>query len=469
MTMKVWSIQSNDYGLTAEDIAMVQALYSRSPRSVQEHLEKVKNTGSGKFMDRYYVGYGHDSIGDCGPATVFVENVSLLAAKALQQSPLYNGQEASTRYLDFSQMGVETPFDLHPTVLNIQERQLELYQDVLAHVQDQLIVAATEDNPDPLTETHRKAIKARAFDVARGFLPAGVRTNLSIHMGLRALRDHLRVLSCAPLPEIRNVAGLVWDNCRETHPNSFDPVPVTQYPTWYGKLGDALYGQESPSGPLPALPRPAEFSMRFANPNILHTSAELDDRPRGRALLPAFARAASITMTYALDFGSYRDLQRHRRADHDLLAVRPLSPCHDWYMQHLSPALADRHHALAAEMRQWYEDWMQMGNGWSEQDTTLAMQYACVLGQQVYGAMQMGPGGSGVYCRTPIREDRPSHLAPLGPGAWDVCRESNRAEGAYGPQCRCRGGVAPGRTRYYGEVRCWKLLSRNASIRNPKG
>lgn len=39
-----------------EDRAMVQALYSRDPRSVTEHLEKVRRVGSGKFMAQYYVG-----------------------------------------------------------------------------------------------------------------------------------------------------------------------------------------------------------------------------------------------------------------------------------------------------------------------------------------------------------------------------------------------------------------------------
>jgi len=42
--------------LNPEDLAMLQALYSRSAESVDVHLEKVKSTGSGKFMEKYYVG-----------------------------------------------------------------------------------------------------------------------------------------------------------------------------------------------------------------------------------------------------------------------------------------------------------------------------------------------------------------------------------------------------------------------------
>jgi hypothetical protein len=75
-----------------QDVAMMQALYSRSSASVEEHVEKVRATGSGKFMEKFYVGYGHASIADCGSTTVFIEGVSMLVAKAVQDWPLYSGQ-----------------------------------------------------------------------------------------------------------------------------------------------------------------------------------------------------------------------------------------------------------------------------------------------------------------------------------------------------------------------------------------
>src|SRR5262245_27953558 len=94
--------------LTPEDVAMLQALYSRSAESVDVHLEKVKETGSGRFMESYYVGYTHKSIADCGSTTVFIEGVSMLAAKAIQDWPLYSGQETSTRFIDFSKQPLLT-------------------------------------------------------------------------------------------------------------------------------------------------------------------------------------------------------------------------------------------------------------------------------------------------------------------------------------------------------------------------
>lgn len=85
-----------------EDLAMLQALYSRSPAPVATHLERIAVSGSGKFMDQFYVGYGHESIGDLGTISVFIEGLSMAAAKAFQDNELYRGQECSTRYIDFS-------------------------------------------------------------------------------------------------------------------------------------------------------------------------------------------------------------------------------------------------------------------------------------------------------------------------------------------------------------------------------
>src|SRR6266571_8561229 len=78
--------------ITAEAAAMLQALHSRSIGGVDSHLEKLAKKGATDFMNTYYVGYGDKSIGDCGTTTLFIEGISMLAAKAIQNSPLYNGQ-----------------------------------------------------------------------------------------------------------------------------------------------------------------------------------------------------------------------------------------------------------------------------------------------------------------------------------------------------------------------------------------
>jgi thymidylate synthase ThyX len=95
--------------IDAEAEAMLQALHSRSTGGLLEHLKVLEKRGAANFMSQFYVGYGHKSIGDCGSMTIFVEGCSMLAAKAIQDSKLYNGQEASTRYIDFSKQAMVNP------------------------------------------------------------------------------------------------------------------------------------------------------------------------------------------------------------------------------------------------------------------------------------------------------------------------------------------------------------------------
>ena len=70
--------------LPPETVAMLQSLYSRSPRSVLQHIDKAR-ANAASFMGDFYVGYGHKSIGDCGTTSIFIEGVSMLAAKAIQE------------------------------------------------------------------------------------------------------------------------------------------------------------------------------------------------------------------------------------------------------------------------------------------------------------------------------------------------------------------------------------------------
>ena len=87
--------------INAEAEAMLQALHSRSIGGLESHLKILSEKGAENFMKNFYVGYGHKSIGDCGSTSIFIEGISMLAAKAIQDWPLYSGQESSTRYIDF--------------------------------------------------------------------------------------------------------------------------------------------------------------------------------------------------------------------------------------------------------------------------------------------------------------------------------------------------------------------------------
>ncbi|MCD4705831.1 FAD-dependent thymidylate synthase, partial [bacterium] len=202
-----------------EDIAMMQALYSRSPKSVEEHVQKVKDSGSGKFMEKFYVGYGHSSIADCGSATMFIEGVSMLADKAIQDWQLYAGQETSTRYIDMSAQPIVDPVKTE-TSKKILDRWMEFYIDSQEELKEYLI-KKYPCKKDEDESVYLKAIDARSFDIMRGFLPAGITTQLSWHTNLRQAWDKLSLLKHHPLSEVRETADIALSKLKEKYSHSF--------------------------------------------------------------------------------------------------------------------------------------------------------------------------------------------------------------------------------------------------------
>ncbi|MDD5464353.1 MAG: FAD-dependent thymidylate synthase, partial [Candidatus Moranbacteria bacterium] len=128
--------------------AMLQALHSRSTGGIKSHLKILQEKGAENFMEKFYVGYGHKSIGDCGSVTVFVEGVSMLGAKAIQDWRLYSGQEASTRYVDFSKQKFLDPTGtaaVEEILEDWRKFYLEAQQPVQEHLKKQFPKKDIED------------------------------------------------------------------------------------------------------------------------------------------------------------------------------------------------------------------------------------------------------------------------------------------------------------------------------------
>ncbi len=339
-----------------EDLAMLQALYSRSPASVVTHLEKLKQTGSGKFMENYYVGYGHSSIGDCGATTCFIEQVSMLVAKAVQDTPLYNGQEASTRYLDFSQQTMIDPY-AHPASTAIQNRWMEIYNATLP----KLIAGLEAKNPyDPAIYRNMKVwentLKARAFDIARSLLPIGTTTLLSWTTSLRAARDHLRRLKHHPLPEVRGVAQSVFAKLLERYSNSFKSEDLQVDPA---VARDAFAAKHAVRNHfLAAEDAQKRFALTAAEMEQLKAgglvtrrdAVDLDglkafegellaERPVHVALPWRLESYGRYNFLFMLDFGSFRDIQRHRNGVCQSPLIDGRFGMHPWYMAQFAELL----------------------------------------------------------------------------------------------------------------------------------
>lgn len=327
-----------------EDNAMMQALYSRSPQSVVEHVEKVKQTGSGKFMETFYVGYGHASIADCGSTTIFIEGVSILGDKAVQDWPLYSGQETSTRYVDMARQPIIDPLGT-PESKAVLDRWMQFYitsQPLMEEFLSQQYRRKEGENE----AVYKKAIKARAFDILRSFLPAGITTQLSWHTNLRQAYDKLAILRHHPLSEVRQIALDILAKLKEKYSHSFSQPTVEEqenYREAFAKKYNYFKSENT-----------TEFSFQT---NIPRQELEeyqdiINNRPAKTGLPHFLAELGTVTFNFLLDFGSFRDLQRHRHGVCRMPLLTTEMGFNRWYLEQLSYELREQAEKLITEQKE---------------------------------------------------------------------------------------------------------------------
>ncbi|MEK6915105.1 MAG: FAD-dependent thymidylate synthase [Nanoarchaeota archaeon] len=321
--------------IDCEAEAMLQALHSRSTGGLRSHLEVLAQKGADRFMEKFYVGYGHKSIGDCGTTTVFVEGVSILAAKAIQDSPLYSGQEASTRYIDFSNQPFIDPTRT-PTGANLLESQRKIYfeaqEPTRTKLRKQFPRAEGEDEKD-----YEKAISARAFDITRSLLPSGASTNLAWHTNLRQAADRILLLRHHPLPEVREIAKCLEEALKSRHPNSFghERYPETEA---YQDVVSGGYLFHNPTSPI----EPVVDFGKIDRGELERFRSLLNKRPKKTEIPRYVSQAGVLTAEFQLDFGSFRDIQRHRAINQRMPLVTADLGFNLWYLQNLPEEITAR-------------------------------------------------------------------------------------------------------------------------------
>ncbi len=311
-----------------EDVAMMQALYSRSAESVVVHAEKVKASGSGKFMERFYVGYGHASIADCGSTTIFIEDVSMLVAKAIEDWPLYSGQETSSRYIDMSKRAL-----IDPLVTKESKKILDSWMKFYIENQSAVEQLLRERFPKKEGEdenVYTKAIKARIFDIMRGFLPAGVTTQFSWHTNLRQAADKLALLSHHPLVEVREVAAQIHNTLKQKYPSSFSHKLYPAQEVYRKELMSqfSYFGEKK-------LDRDFILETKIKNADLVVYKKIIKNRPEKTNLPHFLTDLGFINSKFYLDFGSFRDLQRHRNGVCRMPLLTTKFGFNNWYLNEL--------------------------------------------------------------------------------------------------------------------------------------
>jgi thymidylate synthase ThyX len=206
-------------GAPPEIQAYALAKYSRSAQMLRESIEELSTQRAEQFLNTFYFQYGHRSIADLAHVALAIENISMLAAFHVVDEPLWDGQERSSRYQDFRKSGFYIPPQLpedaseRAAYSRALDALLERYEFFSAELTD--VLKQVTPRPDDMTPaTYNRTLRARAFDVARYFLPLATRTSVGQVTSARVLEQQISRLTGHPIAELRDIGEATRQACQ---------------------------------------------------------------------------------------------------------------------------------------------------------------------------------------------------------------------------------------------------------------
>lgn len=319
--MRVYSVQAS----SEEAAATIAARTSRSPKTFREIAAEVEEQGHAPFLKKNVLGYGHDSVAE-GAITpwIAIEDCSDLAACVITTAdPQLKVQMTSTRYQSMDARNV-----LHDSG---DDKAVAEIMDLLKHHQGLAITAAdNSDHPRKLT---------LARDISRGWMPAGIKSQLAIRHDARGMRDTICFLIGHELAEVRAIGGLILSATKDTigtlldrHINSAPKPEVVEHDLPEVEMGQAWFGGQG-------------LDEANADP-WLHAElrAWVESGYRRRHRINACPHGPYLAGGICSDWGAYRDLRRNRTIHQTDILPNPQVRVDDplWAFRESHPDVADQ-------------------------------------------------------------------------------------------------------------------------------
>ena len=325
--------------LTEEQTAVTFAMTSRSPEPFDEIAQQVSQTRAAEFNERWVNGYGHASVAEHAVVHMAIENISRLAADAVESNRLASYTEKSSRYQVIEANAFHVPAELesHPSLRSLYCESMTRLFDQYRQAVDVLSQHVADQQPKLEGETqsaHHLRIRRQVTDSARAVLPAATLTNLGMTANARTMAHAITKLMSDDLLEMtalgatlrERAAAVVPTLLKYAMPNeqvhkarAVPPPPApgeqTQEPAILIK-----WDRDGARRVLWGLQYPASRDARTAIQNIsprdeasaarmiaseLHGRREHDPLPRALEL-------TRYTAEILLDYGALRELRRHR-------------------------------------------------------------------------------------------------------------------------------------------------------------
>ncbi len=324
-----------------------------------------------ELYDRVFFEYGDDSVAQLGGVHLACEQASNLLTKVLEWGRLASYLEQSTRYIAYDvRLGGRYRYYRDPAVLTSSlgtryvgdlDRLFDTYASLVGSMTEWFRGVHPKD-PNDSDFVYRQAVRAKAFDAARGVLPAAAISNVGIYASGQAFEMLLLRMRAHPLPEAQAYAELMLEELRKVIPSFLKRVDVSDRGlVWASYFEQTRTATESaarellvgeleepvPSVTLTDFDPEAEDKLLAA---ILYPYSDLPDHQLlGRVrrlttdermtLLRAYVGDRSnrrhkpgrafervdYRFDVLADYGAFRDLQRHRMLT---IEWQPLSPRH---------------------------------------------------------------------------------------------------------------------------------------------
>ncbi|MEO7836104.1 MAG: FAD-dependent thymidylate synthase [Acidimicrobiales bacterium] len=369
------------------------ARYSRSPKTLRrlfldEFVGDLDMSGdltmdatiglarAEQLYDRVFLEYGDDSVAQLGGVHLACEQASNLLTKILERGRLMAYLEQSTRYVAYDDRPANGRYRYYrdPAIgrsplaaryVGDMDRLFDAYRTLVPHLQEWFSTRYPKQSGDS-DFVHRQSIRAKSFDALRGILPAATLSNLGIYGTGQGYEMLLVRMRAHPLPEARIYADLMLEELRKVVPSFLKRVDMPERGgAWSNyqrrnrseltEAADRLFaGVEPEAGPAVTL---VDFDPDGEDKLLAAMLYPYTDLPDGQVLARvrqlsteervAVLRAAvgeratrrhrpgrglertGYRFDILSDYGSFRDLQRHR-----LLTIewQDLSPRHGYVL-----------------------------------------------------------------------------------------------------------------------------------------
>jgi thymidylate synthase ThyX len=355
------------------NIAGHSTVESEESQDIEDQIVAIRKAQN--FYDRILDGYGDDSIGELGGAHLALENISMLAAKIIEDcriggSPL----EKSTRYMYFDQkFQGEYLFYREPILMTSAYR--DLYVSTCNNLFDtysRLIPGVTEvieknfpRDPSISNTAYTAALRAKVLDCLRGLLPASSLTNMGVYGNGRFFETMIQKLNSSDLSESQDIGKKSYQELNKVIPSfirraeaahkyqkifiQFTEQLETNLKNMAHEHDPFLDKMQNPGVKLicydPDSPYRVAAALLFHHTDvgllelqeycrklpdeelsrILEAASQCRENRRHKS--PRALEHATFTFEMLADFGIYRDLQRHRM----LTQERQLLTCNFGY------------------------------------------------------------------------------------------------------------------------------------------